>query len=357
MTTRVRADGADLGGPNVRGDSDLDVTVLKIPFTASTGQNCLTFDFRFLSEEFPEYVGFSVNDAFIAEVDNSTWTTSGSTITAPNNFAFDPAGDVISINSSGATSMSAADAAGTTYDGATPLLTASTTVTPGAHSLYLSIFDQGDGIYDSAVFADGLGLGFVPNPNTQCTPGATPFNMTITPASATNPVGTSHTVTATLTQGGDPLAGKPVKFSVTGVNPQSGTGTTNASGNATFTYTGANVGTDNIVACFDETNDGDCEASASASKTWTGTANSPTTCVVTAVRAGPPAQQDVTVRDLDGIASITAVNVINGTVAVPAFTPGVKTPIVLTATKTIQTKKTFWEFDVTDSKGVKKHCV
>ena len=86
-------------------------------------------------------------------------------------------------------------------------------------------------------------------------------------------------------------------------------------------------------------------------------ANSPTTCVVTAVRAGPPAQQDVTVRDLDGIASITAVNVINGTVAVPAFTPGVKTPIVLTATKTNQTKKTFWEFDVTDSKGVKKHCV
>ncbi|MEJ7583172.1 MAG: choice-of-anchor L domain-containing protein [Acidimicrobiales bacterium] len=318
----------------------------------------MTLDLRFLSEEFPEFVGQSVNDAFIAEVDNSTWTTSGSTITAPDNFAFDPTGEVISINSSGATSMSADEAAGTTYDGATPLLSASTAVTAGAHHLYLSIFDQGDTIYDSAVFVDGLGLGFVPNPATQCKPGATPFNMTLTPASATNPVGTTHTVTATLTQGGDPLPAKPVKFSVTGVNPRTGTGTTNSNGIATFTYTGAKAGTDTIVACFDETNDGSCEATASATKTWqTGTTNTPTSCVVTAVRQGPPAQQDVTVRDLDGIASITNVNVINGTVAVPAFTAGVKTPIVLTATKTDQTKKTFWEFDVTDSKGVKKHCV
>ncbi len=38
----------------------------------------MAFDFRFLSEEFPIYVGTSFNDAFIAELDNSTWTTSGS---------------------------------------------------------------------------------------------------------------------------------------------------------------------------------------------------------------------------------------------------------------------------------------
>ncbi|WP_442940262.1 hypothetical protein [Nocardioides sp. B-3] len=35
--------------------------------------NCMVgMDFRFLSEEFPEYVGSSFNDAFIAEMDAST---------------------------------------------------------------------------------------------------------------------------------------------------------------------------------------------------------------------------------------------------------------------------------------------
>lgn len=261
--------GLSLGGNAVRGDTDRDVSVLAIPFSVAAGQNCLTLDLRFLSDEFPEFVGGGVNDGFVAEIDDSTWTTSGNVITAPNNFAFDPAGDVISINSSGATSMSAAEATGTTYDGATPLLSASTAVTPGTHTLYLSIFDQGDMVYDSAVFIDRLGLGFVPDPDTQCTPGATPFAMALDPPDATNPVGTSHTVTATLTQGGAGLAGETVSFTVTGANPQTGTATTDATGKATFTYTGTNPGQDNIVACFDETGDGDCEASASATKTWT----------------------------------------------------------------------------------------
>ena len=86
-------------------------------------------------------------------------------------------------------------------------------------------------------------------------------------------------------------------------------------------------------------------------------ADQPTTCVVTGLRYGPPAQQDVTVNDPDGVASITAVNVINGTVAVPTFTPGDPGPLVLTATKGNQSQRTFWEFDVTDSNGVTTHCV
>ena len=52
--------------------------------------------------------------------------------------------------------MSAAQASGTTYDGATRPLSANAQVTPGAHTLYLSIFDQGDNDYDSAVFLDNL---------------------------------------------------------------------------------------------------------------------------------------------------------------------------------------------------------
>ena len=149
------------GGRRVRGNSDNDVTVLRIDCAPAAG-NCLSLDFAFYSEEFPEYVGSGFNDAFVAELNSSTWTTSGSKITAPNNFAFGPSGAAVSINSSGATSMSAANAAGTTYDGATAELSAKASFgtgdlngdLPGTLSLYLSIFDQVDGIYDSAAFVD-----------------------------------------------------------------------------------------------------------------------------------------------------------------------------------------------------------
>ena len=93
--------GANDGGPNVRGDTDLDVTILKVDLDVPFGSNCLSIDFRFLSDEFPEFVGSSFNDAFIAELDTSDWTTSGSDITAPHNFAFDEAHNVISINAAG----------------------------------------------------------------------------------------------------------------------------------------------------------------------------------------------------------------------------------------------------------------
>ena len=159
--------GAENEGPNVRGDSDFDVTVLKIDLDVPSSVNCLSFDFRFFSEEFPEFVGSDFNDAFIAELDNSTWSTSGSTIGAPNNFAFDPNGGLISINSTGTTSVSAEDAAGTTYDAATQVLEAKTPITPGNHSLYLSIFDQGDHAYDSAVFIDNLNLYVAPSAGCQ----------------------------------------------------------------------------------------------------------------------------------------------------------------------------------------------
>lgn len=163
--------GNNLGGGSRRGNTDRDVTILKTDLSVPAGANCLTLEFRFFSEEFPEYVGSSFNDGFVAELDTLTWRTSGSTITAPGNFAFDPLGKVISINATGDTSMNRDLAAGTTYDGATAVLGAATPITPGAHSLYLSIFDQGDNIYDSAAFVDNLKLTQV-NSASQCQPGA-----------------------------------------------------------------------------------------------------------------------------------------------------------------------------------------
>jgi PKD repeat protein len=268
--------GVDLGGGNVRGDTDFDVSILKVDLNVQPTANCLSFDFKFLSEEYPEYVGTQYNDAFIAEMDTSNWTTSGSTITAPNNFAFDAANHVVSVNAVGLGGFSAANAAGTTYDGATQQLSAAKQVTPGAHSLYLSIFDQGDHILDSAAFVDNLRVGWVPDPATQCKPGAVVknFQLDLTPATATEDTGTTHTVTATLK---DPeatppeLNGQHILFTAGGANSASGSGTTNVNGQASFSYTGTNVGVDAINACYDFNNNNVCDTSevfATAQVTW-----------------------------------------------------------------------------------------
>lgn len=103
------------------------------------------------------------------------------------------------------------------------------------------------------------------------------FSLTLTPASATNPTGTPHTVTATLTDtaAGAPVAGATLGFTVTGANTTSGTGTTDGAGQATFTYTGTSSGTDTISATYDDNGDGAAEATAAATKEWV---NSPPNC-------------------------------------------------------------------------------
>src|SRR5688572_10008589 len=61
--------GQNNGGLPVRGDTDLDVSVLKIDLDVPATANCLTFDFQFYSDEYPEWVNTQYNDAFIAELD------------------------------------------------------------------------------------------------------------------------------------------------------------------------------------------------------------------------------------------------------------------------------------------------
>jgi hypothetical protein len=147
----------DQGTSQQRGTSAYDVTVVSIPLAVPSGDNCLSFDFRFLSEEYPDFIDSEYNDAFIAEIDQSTWTTQASAITGlDNDFALDANQQPVTIKSTGPTSMSPAEAAGTPYGGATAPLRAQTAVTPGAHTLYLSIFDQSDRILDTVAFVDNL---------------------------------------------------------------------------------------------------------------------------------------------------------------------------------------------------------
>ena len=96
--------------------------------------------------------------------------------------------------------------------------------------------------------------------------------LALSPSSATNPVGGSHTVTATLTQSSGctgPVSGWAVSFSISsGPNAgKTGSGTTNASGQAAFTYTDTGgAGTDKISASA--TLSTNTVTAAPASKTW-----------------------------------------------------------------------------------------
>ena len=93
-----------------------------------------------------------------------------------------------------------------------------------------------------------------------------PVVSLIAPASS-NQTGTAFSEVATVTENGVPLPDVPVTFTVTGVNPQAATVTTNEAGQATFAYTGEHPGIDQIVASFiDEA--GTTEISSDVTKTW-----------------------------------------------------------------------------------------
>ena len=98
-----------------------------------------------------------------------------------------------------------------------------------------------------------------------------PTALVLAPVSATGIVGTSDTLTATLSGGGD--TGQPVVFSVFGASSASGSCTTDSTGACSFAYTGpARPGSDTITACFDSNGNGQLDATdspcATAKVTW-----------------------------------------------------------------------------------------
>ncbi len=152
-------------------------------------------------------------------------------------------------------------------------------------------------------------------PDGACIFGGGRSDIALTPSDATNDVGTTHTVTANVTDRNGPVAGASVLFSVTGANTTSGTGTTNASGDASFTYTGTAAGDDTITACYDKDSSGTCdsgEPTATATKHWivrnadlsvtkSGPAyaanGGPITYTITVTNNGPATAHNVVVTD------------------------------------------------------------
>jgi hypothetical protein len=105
-----------------------------------------------------------------------------------------------------------------------------------------------------------------------------PEFIVLSPVSATNPVGTTHTLTATVQDdNGNPVVGKLVTFEVTaGPNMgATGNGVTDSNGQVTFSYVGNVVGTDTISASFVD-DSGKIISSNQATKQWDPTGPIPT---------------------------------------------------------------------------------
>jgi hypothetical protein len=200
-----KSTSADDGGTPTptggHGDSNYDTTILSLGrVSVPTGMTCLSFNFRFLSADYPSGLTSPYNDAFIAEVaPNSTgqsqWLAMGTTIQKlDQDFAVTSDGKPIMVKSTGVATMSPAEAAGTPYAAATAPLRAQVPVTPtDILALFFSIFDHGNATGDSAVFIDQLGF-----TNATCSTGV----VSLGPAVAiTGPTvaATVNTATPTLT--------------------------------------------------------------------------------------------------------------------------------------------------------------
>ncbi len=130
---------------------DNDLVQLSLWLRVPQKMNCVSFDFAYFSEEFPEWVNSIFNDTFTAELGGTNLVISGTQVIAPLNFAFDTENNIVSIN----TVFGVSPNTETTYDAGTSLLRAQTPVTPGSTiNIVLSVQDLGDSIYDSAVFLD-----------------------------------------------------------------------------------------------------------------------------------------------------------------------------------------------------------
>lgn len=143
-----------------------DMVQLTLELEVPSGAEYWAVDWKFFSEEYPEWVGSVFNDAFLIETPSSTFTISGSDIVAPNNVATDPSGELVTVNTVGAVGMSTANSVGTTYDGATEMFTTLAPIPPEADTVTIvfSVMDLGDSVYDTTVFLDSFRFSEVGSP-------------------------------------------------------------------------------------------------------------------------------------------------------------------------------------------------
>jgi hypothetical protein len=306
----------DIGTP---GDPDLtalsgfptfNATVLEFDLVPQA--DTLTFQYVFASEEYNEFVNTQFNDVFAFFVNGVNCATVGSppvpvsinTINNGNPFGNPPVSHPElyrnnDLNDPGATIDAQAD-------GLTVVLTCTAGVNAGVvNHIKLAIADSSDPILDSYVHLRANS--FVST------------NLTLSPLTATNPIGTPHTVTATLLVNNQPVQGEEITFEVTAGPNVGTTGTdfTDANGEATFTYTGFTAGTDTIQASFIDVK-GNQQFSNTVEKIWED--NGAATLDLEPASAINPVgtQHCVTATALNGVASpapnVTVVFSVTGSV-------------------------------------------
>ncbi len=134
-----------------------DFTEWKLTLKVPGNVNGLSFQFNFMSAEYPEWVGTQFNDKFVAVLDSKKFK---------GNISFDEKGSCVSINNAFFTVCSGctqgdAGLQGTGFEGniggGTGWLTTTSPVEPGETiTLRFIVFDEGDRIYDSSVLLDNF---------------------------------------------------------------------------------------------------------------------------------------------------------------------------------------------------------
>jgi hypothetical protein len=143
-----------------------DYTEVRFDVTVPEGVTSFSYDFAFLSTEYPVYYGSQYNDMYIGWLESEQWT---------GNISFDDQGNPISLNAGfmdyldadaaahpdcpTGTGCTAPEIQGTCMQGhgATRWLSTQASVTPGENiTVVFAIFDMGDSILDSFVFLDNF---------------------------------------------------------------------------------------------------------------------------------------------------------------------------------------------------------
>jgi hypothetical protein len=201
-----------------------------------------------------------------------------------------------------------------------------------------------------------------------CGPPPPPIIVALSPATSSIICGApGSTITKTavvLSSSGLPVVGTLVTFTIAG-GPDAGkegTATTDASGTASFTFTGpfslTASAADSIVATvgtgptYAGSNTTYATCSGSTSGAFCSTAPSPTVNL-TAVTAGPPKQVVLSVQSTGGLSSVV-VNTpptTNATVVISPFDAGTTLAVGVTATKINQSSSAVIELTVTDLCG------
>ena len=140
--------GTDLGSYGTVGDETSLTMNLTVPF----GINSFSFDFYFLSAEYPEWLGSSYNDTFEANIAGPAWS---------GNSAIDSLGNTVSINSVLFSVINSVDLMGTGFEGGVGGGTGWLTVLVPVDEmtgveLDFRVYDVFDGIYDSSVALDNF---------------------------------------------------------------------------------------------------------------------------------------------------------------------------------------------------------